>query len=79
MGIKAAAFDTRIPKSRDILGILRLMINLFGHAQIKIFGALSKTGADLVLESSSFDVKDPDGPLMDSDLARAKDWGKEIL
>ena len=78
-GVKAAAFDTRIPKDQDIPGILRLMINLFGYADSKISKSLSKAGADLSLESTGFGVKDTEGPLIDGELARAKDWAKEIL
>lgn len=78
-GIKAAAFDTRIPKDQDIPGILRLMINLFGYADVKIAKALSKSGADLAIESTGFGVKDTEGPLLDGELERARDWAVKIL
>ena len=78
-GVKAAAFDTRIQKNQDIPGILRLMINLFGYADVKIAKVLSKAGANLALKSTGFGVKDTEGPLVDGELARAKEWAEKIM
>ena len=66
------------PKNQDIPAVLRLMITLFGYADVKIAKGLSKASADLALESTGFGVKDTEGPLIDGELERAKDWAKDI-
>jgi hypothetical protein len=76
--VKAAAFDTRIPKNQTDSGFLKFMINLFGYADLKIAKALSKTGAELVAESTGFGVKGTEGPLLEGELERAKTWAKGL-
>ena len=76
--VKAAAFDTRIPKNQTDSGFLKFMINLFGYADVKIARALSKTSAELVIESTGFGVKGTEGPLLDGELERAKTWAKGL-
>ena len=78
-GVRAGAFDTRIPKDQTDSGFLRFMINLFGYADKKIAKALIKAGADLVLENTGFGVKGTEGPLVEGELDRAKDWALRIL
>lgn len=78
-GVRAGAFDTRIPKEQTDSGFLRIMINLFGYADKKIAKALTKAGADLVLENTGFGVKGTEGPLVEGELERAKDWAASIL
>ena len=76
--VKAAAFDTRIPEDKTDSGFLRLMISLFGYADKKIAKRLKSQGANLALESDGFGVSDTEGPLIDGELERAKDWAKRI-
>jgi flavodoxin len=78
-GVKAAAFDTRIPFERAKPAFLRLMIRLFGYADTKIAKALNKAGASLPLESAGFGVTDTEGPLIEGELERAEAWAKKIL
>lgn len=78
-GVKAAAFDTRIPKDQTDSGFLRFMINLFGYADTKIAKQLSKAGANVTIESTGFGVKDTEGPLLDGELDRAQTWARGIL
>lgn len=78
-GVKAAAFDTRIPFERAEPAFLRMMIRLFGYADEKIVKGLSKTGADIALDCAGFGVKDSEGPLIEGELDRAKAWAKQIL
>ena len=78
-GVKAAAFDTRIPIEQADSGFLRTMIKLFGYADKKIAKQLSKTGAVLALESEGFGVTGTEGPLGEGELERAKPWAKKIL
>ena len=77
-GVKAAAFDTRIPKDKTDSGILKFMINLFGYADKKIAKHLEKAGATLALESEGFGVEGTEGPLMKGELERAKAWAEKI-
>ena len=76
--VKAAAFDTRIPKDKTDSGFLKLMINLFGYADKKIEKRLEKAGADIKLESAGFGVTGTEGPLEEGELERAKTWAVEI-
>jgi flavodoxin len=78
-GIKAAAFDTRIPLDKAEPGFLRFMIKIFGYADTKIVKQLSKAGATIAIDSEGFAVKDSEGPLADGELERAKTWAKKIL
>lgn len=78
-GVKAAAFDTRIPKDKTDSGFLRFMINLFGYADKKIENGLKKAGATLALDSAGFGVTGTEGPLYEGELERAKSWAMDIL
>jgi flavodoxin len=78
-GVKAAAFDTRIPQDQTDSGFLRFMIKLFGYADKKITKQLVNAGANVALESTGFGVKDTEGPLLDGEIERAKAWAKQIL
>lgn len=78
-GVKAAAFDTRIPIDQTDSGFLKMLINLLGYADVKIAKALSKAGADLALESDGFGVNGTEGPLLEGELERAQDWARQIL
>ena len=78
-GVKAAAFDTRIPIDQTESGFLKMMIKLFGYADTKITKALAKTGADLAIESEGFGVTGTEGPLVEGEIERAQDWARQIL
>jgi hypothetical protein len=66
-GVRAAAFDTRLPKSKL----------LTGSAAKGIAKRLSGHGFDVVGEES-FLVDDMAGPLHDGELERARDWGRGL-
>ena len=76
--VKAAAFDTRIPKDKTDSGFLKFMINLFGYADKKIEKLLEKAGAEIKLESTGFAVTGTEGPLAEGELERAKTWAAGI-
>lgn len=77
-GVRAAAFDTRIPKDQTDSGFLRFMIGLFGYADKKIAKKLEDSGATLTLGSEGFGVAGTEGPLLEGELARAKSWAQKI-
>ena len=78
-GVKAAAFDTRIPMDQTDSAFLRTMIKLFGYADKKITNALKKAGAEIPLESEGFGVLGTEGPLLEGELERAAEWAKQII
>jgi flavodoxin len=78
-GVKAAAFDTRIPEDQTDSGFLRLMISLFGYADKKIAKRLEKQGPTLALQSEGFGVTDTEGPLAEGEIERAKTWAKQMI
>jgi hypothetical protein len=64
----AAAFDTRLDKPKL----------LTGSAAKAIGRRLRRHGFDLVVEPESFVLEDPDAPVGDAELERARDWGKSL-
>lgn len=78
-GIKAAAFDTRIPIEKTDSKFLKTLIKFFGYADTKILKGLKKAGAQIPIASDGFGVSDTEGPLIEGELERAKEWAKSIL
>lgn len=78
-GVKAAAFDTRIPVDKTDSGFLRTLIKIFGYADKIISKSLEKAGAEIAIESDGFGVLDSEGPLVEGEIERAKNWAKQIL
>jgi flavodoxin I len=68
-GVKAAAFDTSIPK-KD----MPFFIRLGGYAAQPIAEALKEKGGEIVLPPEAFFVKGEQGPLKDGELERAACW-----
>jgi len=66
-GARAAAFDTRLDRSRWLSGV----------ASRGIAKRLSRRGYD-VLASESFLVDASEGPLAEGELDRAREWGAEL-
>jgi len=78
-GVRAAAFDTRIPEDQADSRVFRFMVKLFGYADKKITKALTRAGAVLALENAGFGIIGFEGPLAEGELDRAKTWASEIL
>jgi len=64
--VQAAAFDTRV----------KLFIH--GDAAGKIAKALAGAGARLVTEPKAFYVKGKEGPLLEGELEKAREWGRLV-
>jgi flavodoxin len=78
-GVKVAAFDTRFPESQiQENRILAFFVRLFGYAAEPIANGLEKKGGELVLPAEGFYVSDVEGPLLDGELERAKQWAQQI-
>ncbi len=78
LGIKIAAFDTRISVEDTDSAILSFMIKLFGYAAKPIANALRKKGGELVVAPEGFYVEDTEGPLKEGELERAVAWAEGI-
>lgn len=65
-GIKAAAFDTRVK------------IFISGDAAKKISGKLKEAGADIISKPQLFYVKGSEGPLLDGEIEKAKQWAASL-
>ncbi len=61
-GMKAAAFDTRVKKF------------ISGDAAGKISRAIAGAGAEIIDKPKPFYVKGKEGPLLEGELERAKEW-----
>lgn len=77
-GVKVAAFDTRANINSQP-GWLRWLMNLIGYAAPKIEKTLVGLGGELAMQSEGFLVKDKEGPLVDGELDRARDWGDVLI
>jgi flavodoxin len=64
--IKTAAFDTRVKSF------------ISGNAAKKIAKRLTNSGAEVVVEPMGFYVTGNEGPLVEGELERAKEWAKSI-
>ncbi len=65
-GIKAIAFDTRV----------KLFVS--GDAAKKISKVLANSGAEIIADPQAFYVRGKEGPLLDREIEKAKDWAKLI-
>ncbi len=78
-GVKAAAFDTRIPLESIKNRFFRFIVKQGGYADKIITKALVEKGASLPMPSGGFIVLESEGPLQEGELERAAAWAKTIL
>lgn len=78
-GVKAAAFDTRIPLDSIKNPIFRLIVKKGGYADRIIAKALAAKGAALAIPSDGFIVLASEGPLKEGERDRAAVWARSIL
>ncbi len=64
-GVKAAAFDTRLPS------------RFSGSAAKRLDKKLKQFGCRVISPPTQFVVQGTEGPLREGELKRAKDWGRE--
>lgn len=77
--VQVAAFDTRIsPEEVAKVGILALLVKLFGYAAEAIGKKLSTKGGTLLVPPQGFYVQGTQGPLLEGEVERAAAWAKEI-
>lgn len=78
-GVKAAAFDTRIPLELIKNRVFRWIVKQGGYADRLIAKALTARGPDLPIPSDGFIVLASEGPLQEGELERAAAWAQSIL
>lgn len=80
-GVKVAAFDTRFTEEEMHSHgfILSTMFNIFGYAAQPISDRLEKKGGEPVMLPEGFYVGGIEGPLLEGELERAVEWGRQIL
>ncbi|MHC1716299.1 MAG: flavodoxin family protein [Candidatus Dojkabacteria bacterium] len=66
-GVKVTSFDTR------------MKIFFHGDAAEKILSRLIDKGGEKLTEPKIFFVKGKEGPLLEGEIERATEWGKEIV
>lgn len=67
--IKIATFDTRIKAT---------WVKIFGFAASRIANTLKKKGGKMIETPEGFFVKGTEGPLLEGELERATEWGKNL-
>lgn len=78
-GIRVAAFDTWITKDNPSF-FTRLAVGFFGHAAPRALSKLQALGGkpSAGVDAIGFLVKGKEGPLVDGEIEKAKDWAKKI-
>jgi flavodoxin I len=79
IGVKAAAFDTRISEDDAKPRVLRFLMKVFGYAAEPISKKLGKRGAEIIVAPEGFCVNDTEGPLRQGELERAAAWANKIV
>jgi flavodoxin len=75
--IKAATFDTSIP-TQGQKRFTRWIVKLLGYAAKRIAKHLTRMGTTVIAKESFF-VLGKEGPLLEGELARAKEWAGKML
>ena len=75
--IKIATFDTRFLEEKQKVA-LRLLMKTIGYAAPKIAKILESKGGELIVKPEGFFVKKAEGPLLNGEIQRAKEWGKSV-
>lgn len=78
-GVRAAAFDTRIPLDSIKNPIFRLIVKKGGYAAPVIEKALTGKGAALAIPGDGFIVLESEGPLKEGELERSAAWAQTLL
>ena len=78
--VRSAAFDTRFTEEKiNEIKVLGFFVNVFGYGAKPIARRLEKKGATLVVPPEGFYVADTEGPLLEKEIERAKEWAKKII
>lgn len=80
-GVQVVAFDTRITEEeiQSHGRVVTKLFDLFGYAAPRISDQLEKAGGEVIIAPEGFFVGGTEGPLLDGELDRARDWATSIL
>lgn len=80
-GKRVASFDTRITEEEITAGpfFLKWMVKAFGYAATYISAALLKAGGSMPIHPMGFYVHGQQGPLLEGEEQRAREWGKSLV
>ncbi|MFN2165872.1 MAG: flavodoxin family protein [Anaerolineae bacterium] len=79
-GVQVAAFDTRTDMD-EMTGLMRMFgkfLDRLGYAAPKIAASLEAKGGQVVKPAEGFIVLGTEGPLLEGELERAGEWGRQI-
>jgi len=77
-GVRVAAFDTRTDVSGKNI-FIRAIAGILSYAGGRIEKTLVRKGGNVVADAEGFLVNDREGPLIDGELDRARNWAGRIL
>ena len=79
-GVQVAAFDTRITEEEFAASgrVVAKLADVFGYAADPIAGRLKKKGGELIALPEGFYVGGTEGPLLEGELERAAEWGRQL-
>ena len=77
-GIKAAAFDTRIPLASIKNPLFRFIVKRGDYADKPISAELIRLGAEQPVPTAGFIVLESEGPLQEGELERAALWAQNV-
>jgi len=78
IGMRVAAFDTRIVLEEIDSKALRFLVDKGGYAASTIAKTLAKKGGQLAAPGEGFYVTGEQGPLKDGELERAAAWVRKV-
>lgn len=80
-GVRVAAFDTRtdMDKMEGALRVIGKLLDRAGYAAPRISSSLEKKGGQVARPPEGFFVQGTEGPLEDGELARAAEWGRQMV
>jgi flavodoxin len=79
VGVRVAAFDTRMDPQRLDSGAFRLFAGIFGYAAETIAKKLRRRGGEEAARPGAFVVEASEGPLFEGELERARAWAASLL
>ncbi len=77
-GVRASAFDTRMRDEDMRSGFLKFMVGIFGYAAQPIANLLAGKGASVIQPLGGFFVAGAEGPLLDGEIEKAREWAARI-
>lgn len=76
-GVRVAAFDTWMTQDGQGL-ITKFAVGFFSHASPRTLFRLQKLGGTMAAEPAAFLVKGKEGPLLEGEIEKAREWAKKL-